>query len=225
MKKWICILAALALLAAFGCPAFAAEDTFVPSISYKDGPEIIDASMQEQTVGSCLVVTSLKAASEKTTDISQQARDLLLEVYEKISSGEMELPVDEGYVVRELVDLSWKQVACIEQEHGDAERLAQDGVTVRVRFEMGVDADDELVVLAYRDGAWEQVESVTVDEDGSVTCEFSHFCPVAFCVDARQQVPPTGDLNAQSVMLWVLLMAASAMTLVVMLVDRRRNRR
>ncbi len=224
MKKLSSTVILLAILAMLACPAFAAEDTFVPSIGYKDGPEIADATMSEEVVFDCLIVTSLKAAEEKTTDISQEARDLLLDVYGKIGSGEMELPLEDGYVVRELVDLSWKQEGCM-QQHSHAQQLGQDGATVRVRFELGVDADDGLIVLAYRDGAWEQIESVTVQEDGSAICEFSHFCPVAFCVDTQPDVPPTGDLTAQSVLLWVMLMAVSMMTIVVMVLDRRRHRR
>lgn len=41
MKKVICLLIVLMLCLSMAAPAFAAEDDFVPSIGYKDGPKII----------------------------------------------------------------------------------------------------------------------------------------------------------------------------------------
>ena len=44
MKNCICLLVALMLCLSMAVPAFAAEDNFVPSIGYKDGPEIVKGS-------------------------------------------------------------------------------------------------------------------------------------------------------------------------------------
>ena len=85
MRK-ICALAlALLLLAALAVPCFAAENEFAPSVGYKDGPEIDKAETDKEEVTPCLVITSILQAKEKKTDISQPDRDLLLEVYEKLS--------------------------------------------------------------------------------------------------------------------------------------------
>lgn len=224
MKRVIVILLLLALCLSFLLPAFAAED-FVPSIGYKDGPQIIEAEMEAQDVLDCLIVTSLKGAEEKTTDISQEARDLLLEVYEKLKSGEMKLPAGEGFVVRELVDLSWKEEDCVEKEHTHEEDLKKEGVTVTVKLDLGVTVANELLVYSYHDGQWEQVKEVSINEDGSITCVFEHFCPVAFTVRQQGGGSQTGDLARQSLTLYGVLMVLSMAAIVVLIVRRKRHTR
>lgn len=223
MKKGIIAIALLAICLSLICPAFAAEDTFVPSISYKDGPEIIEAKLETDDVEACLVVTSLKGAAEKSTDISQEARDLLVEVYEKLNSGEMKLPTGEGFVIRELVDVSWKQVGCVEQEHTHEEDLKKEGVTVTIALDMGVDANTDILVYAYRDGKWEPIESAKNNGDGTVTCVFEHFCPVAFAVREQTGGSQTGDTARSSLVLWGVLMAVSMVAIVVLAVSRKKR--
>ena len=108
MRKIFAIGAVLLLLAVMSVPALGAEDDFVPSITYKDGPEIVEAEQNEEDVTHCMVVTSILEAKKKETDITQPDRDLLLEVYEQLVEDSMELPVDDDLVVRELVDVSFR---------------------------------------------------------------------------------------------------------------------
>ena len=225
MKKGITAIALLALCLSLICPALATEDTFVPSISYKDGPEIIEAEQKEEAVKPCLVVTSLKAAVEKSTDISQENRDLLMEAYEKLNSGEVKLPGSEGYVIRELVDISWKQVGCVEEKHTHEDDLNVEGVTVTIELEMGIDANTDLLVYSYHDGQWEPVKVAQNNGDGTITCVFEHFCPVAFCVKTNQDNDQTGDITAQSMLLWIALMVVSATTIAVLSYNRRKYAR
>ena len=127
MRKVICLIAVLLMCLTLVLPAAAAGDTFVPSISYKDGPEITEAKQGHEDVGGCVVVTSLKEAKEKTTDIGQDDRDLLWDVYNKLSDGTMELELDsKKYVVRELVDISFKEQACVLVPHGHEEVLKKE---------------------------------------------------------------------------------------------------
>lgn len=225
MKKMICLIAVLAIACTLFMPAFAAEGSFVPSISYKDGPEITAATMGDDDVASCLVVTSLKAATEKTTDISQEARDLLLDVYGKLVSGQMKLPMEEDYTIRELVDVSWKQSACVENPHSHAADLNVDGTSVTVSFALRAGSTDELKVFAYRNGQWDAVESVKIDEEGNVICVFEHFCPVAFCVKTEKGTDSTGDISSRNLLLWMVLLAVSMSTIVVMSANRRKHMR
>ena len=225
MKKVIVFLLLLALCLSFLLPAFAAENTFVPSISYKDGPEIKDAEMEFQDVADCLVVTSLKAAAEKTTDLSQEARDLLLAIYEKLASGEMTLPLEEGYVIRELVDVSWKQTACVDEKHTHEEDLKKEDVAVTIKLEVGIDANTDIVVLAYRNGQWEPIESAKNNGDGTVTCVFEHFCPVVFAVRQQTGGSETGDPAGRNLVLWGVLMAVSMAAVVVLTVNRKKHTR
>lgn len=225
MKKGIVVIALLAICMSLVCPAFAAEDTFVPSIGYKDGPEIIDAELETEDVEACLVVTSLKGAAEKTTDISQAARDQLLQVYEKLNSGEVKLPGADGYVIRELVDVSWKQIGCVEEKHTHEDDLEKEGVVVDIDLEMGIDANTDILVYAYRDGQWALIESAKNNGDGTVTCVFEHFCPVAFAVREQTGGSQTGDTARGSLILWGVLMAVSLVAIIVLAIRRKKHTR
>lgn len=205
MKKTIACLLALMLCLALSLPVSAAQTDFVPSVTYKDGPEIKDAELSGEGVGDCLVVTSIREAKEKTTDIHQEDRDLLLEVYKEITNGNMELPLEEDYVVLELVDVSFAANGCVEPDHPHEEDLAKEGTTLEVDFSLNVDPGVKVVVLVYLDGEWIPVETVN-NGDGTVTCTFEDICPVAFAVpdDTRLDPPKTGDTS--NIGLWVAVM-------------------
>lgn len=222
MKKMICLLTALLLCVMVVSPAYAAEE-FVPSISYKDEPEMDEAEMNGEDVLDCLVVTSIQEALEGTTDIPEDALELLLQVYEELLSGEMELPVDEdGYVILDLADVSWLP-DCTE-EHDHEEWLENFGTTLDITFDLGIAIEDEVLVFVFVDGEWVEVETIN-NGDGTVTCIFEEICPVAFTVREGEEVapPPTGDLAIGQLMLWGGLMAVSALTLVFVLVMRRKE--
>lgn len=239
MKKLISVMVLLAFCLVLACPAFAADDTFVPSISYKDGPEIIDGEMNEEDVGPCLVVTSIKGAAEKTTDIYQEDRDLLLSVYEQLDNGTMTLPLEGAgsmartggstkkyYVIRELVDVSFMKTTCQEAEHGHKQWLAQDNTTITIKFDLGVTADTKVHVLTYIDGKWDFIKSVTNNGDGTLTCVFDDICPVAFCVETESRDPSqTGDVDREKLILWFVLMAVSTAAIVVLAANRRKHSR
>ena len=226
MRRIACLLLALMMCMMVAMPVFAATDTFVPSISYKDGPDVEDATMGDEDVTDCIVVTSLKEAKEKTTDIGQDDRDLLWDVYNKLSKGTMELKVDsKKYVVRELVDVSFRKITCHEDEHTHDPELEQPEVTATVKFDLGVPKNIKVRVFTYNDGVWNEVKDVTNNGDGTVTCVFDHFCPVAFCVEvnAVAESPKTGDQIA-AMILWVVLLIVSAVALVVLLVLRKKKK-
>ena len=157
MKKWICFALVLLLCMTLLLPAMAAEN-FVPSIEYKDGPEIEDAVMDGEDMAQCLVVTSILKAREKSTDIYQQDRDILLGVYDALCDGGMKLPLEESYVIRELVDVSFRKTPCIQGEHAHKEKLAEEKVTLSVKFDLGIKKDDKLFVLVYIDGKWVAID-------------------------------------------------------------------
>lgn len=200
---------------------------FVPSISYKDGPGIEDATMGGQGVEECVVVTTIAQAKDKSTDISQEDRDLLLEVYEKLQDGTMTLPLEGDYVVRELVDVSFEYDDCRQiEEHGHKdENLKQEGVTLTVTFDMNVGTFDEIIVLVYVDGEWVQVKNVKNNGDGTVTCIFEDVCPVAFVVENNGSTgnPTTGDAAGNQLVYVIALLCLSAVGIVALVVTKARK--
>lgn len=218
MKKMLSVILAVALCIALAVPAFAA--TFVPSISYKLAPAVTGAMLGNLEIKSCVVVTSIVDAQNKTTDIPQETRDLLLSVYDQLNKGTMKLPIEGEYVIRDLVDVSFTN-ACIAAKDGHDTELAKEGVTIKVTFDLGIAANEEIAVLAYNDGKWAEVVSTKNNGDGTVTCEFEHFCPVAFVnLEENSTIVPTGD-NAH-LGLWFGLMVASVAVLAVVVTNRRK---
>lgn len=223
MKKIICLATTLVLLASMGLSVLAATG-FVPSITYKDGPKMIWAKFGEDDVSDCVVVTSIKQATEKTTDITQAERDHLLGVYDKLKNGTMTLPIDEDYVIRELVDVNFKYEACRQKPdtHGDKlKELNETDKTLTVKFNLGVSAGTEVIVMTEGNGQWEKVKKVVNNGDGTVTVEFEHLCPVVFAVKESQSgttPPQTGDESGKYLPLWIGTMALSGVALAVLVV-------
>lgn len=214
------------------------QDSFVPSITYKDGVEIQDVTISQlpgaseafaEGIDQCVVVTSIAQAKDKSTDISQEDRDLLLDVYAKLEDGSMVLPLKGENVIKELVDVSFEYEDCrlLEDHNHKDEILAQEGVTLTVGFNMGLKQDAPLVVLTYVNGEWVQVEKTEIGADGVVTCVFEDICPVAFVLmeeaaEAEEtEAPWTGDV----IMKWVVVMAVCAVGIVVVLVLMKKQRK
>ena len=281
MRKVICLFCVLAALLVWSSPVFATGSSMVPSITYKETPpviavelkipqEVLDAAelspeLKEKIengdedfkyVNGCLVITSVLQAEEKKTDISQEARDVLLEVYESLSEGAMiyledllnqmdvSAPIDEttptnggttpsdgetdpydaeekkNYVVLQLVDISFQQLACKECGHLHEEALELEGVEISAKVELGVSPDAEVKAVCFKNDKWNPVKSVVNNGDGTVTCVFEHFCPVAFCVEAAvEEQPPVEADNAN--LWWVVLVVCVAFFL--FLIARRRK--
>lgn len=259
MKKIVSILAVLLLCAALTVPAFATQEA-TPSVKNDLAPEvvpvedpegnpaagvIIDADVVIDYVyyAPCLVVTPVYEAEESKL-IPDHSEDLLLEVYEKLSSGEMTIPYEKfnagldasKMVVRDLFDVSF---LC--EEHPDM--LEPVGVQFQITFKLGVDADEDVYVMTYKNGEWNPVVSTVNNGDGTVTCVFEDFCPVAFCVEVDDETPgddgtgddgtgddgtgdspvtppvQTGDQTSEQLLLWgsvavVCLIALAVLTVV-----------
>lgn len=222
MRKVLCLLVMALLCVACVAPAMAAEGEFVPSISYKDSPDLDEGILNDDNITDCLVISSIMDAREKTTDITQEARDLLLDVYRQLSDGSMTLPLENDYVIRELVDVSFKQKNCIEPDHLHEDELEKPGVTIEVTFDLDVDKDTKVTVMHYHDGEWIPVISSVNNGDGTITCVFEHFCPVVFCVDKDREPSQTGDTMGRSLVLWIVLMIASMVAVCTLLLQRRK---
>ena len=215
MKKIITILLALilSLTAAFGASA----TEFVPSISYKDGPEIIEATLKGEEVSSCLIVTTIKEASEKSTDITEEERAKLLEVYSKLERGEMKLPLKNKYTVLELLDLSFMYEGCRENpDHKGKEALLNGGAALSVNFDLNVNANDNLKVLVCVNDEWKPVESVKINEDGTVTVSFTEICPVAFVIEEAADTP-VQDNNIGTIIA-IVTAAVAAVTSIILFI-------
>ena len=221
MKKIMSIVMALVLLCAMVCTVSAAQDDFVPSISYKDAPlvvpvkdgqgnnaygRIIGANGQviDYFYEDCLLITPVSQV-EQSEKIPEDAAALLLDVYKK------------------LVDATWM---CAEL--GDAvdhEALVEpEGVVFEITFDLGVAAGTNVVVMTYKENQWAPIVSTKNNGDGTVTCTFEKLCPVVFAVPTST-TPPSHTGDNSNLVLWGVLMGVSAVVLVALVVVASRKRK
>lgn len=240
MKKIVCFITTLLILASITCPALATEE-FVPSISYKGAPEIMTIKDEDgkDAIGvirdetgaiidyvyeGCLWMTPVaKAATDPK--IPEKAREELLSVYDALQNGTMKLPYGDNVkaeymVIRDLFDLSWLCTT-----HGCAEKVEPVGVVLELTFNLGVKADDTLVVMTYKNNAWGEIVKVVNNGDGTVTCTFEHLCPVSVSIMDRNagNPDPTGDVYNGELYMWIALMTVSAVAIVLVVATKRRQ--
>lgn len=219
MRRIMCLLCAVIACLSLACPAFAAAESFVPSITYKDGPSIEEAKMDEENTSGCLVVTSIETA-QKNADNATEAEKELLEVYEQLENGSMKLPLSGDYVIRDLVSVTFDQLDCIGTNHDHEEWLAEEGNCVVLSFDMGVDKYTDVEVLIYKDGQWIPAESVVNNGNGTITCTLEDIGIIAFCVEDISDAPQTGD---SGMLLWVVILVMAAAAVVVLVILRRKD--
>lgn len=249
MKKILSIvLAALVMVAPFTV-AVSAEN-FVPSISYKPAPMLVgeldddgrtvigvvtdaDGNAVSTEYHECIVITPVSEA-EESEDIPEEAADLLLSVYSEIAGKDFKLSslsealnkkvesdIGEGknaddLIVKDLFDVT---VLCDELK----ESLAPIGNTLTLTFKVSVEKDVPVYVMTYKNGQWAPIVNVVNNNDGTISCTFEDFCPVAFFVPASTEVnpPQTGD-NTETI-IWAVVMI-SAISLIVALVAVNRKK-
>lgn len=238
MKKVVICIAVLAMVLSLCVPAMAAD--FMPSVNNKPAPEIVPVpeggSGGKPTIGvirdendkiigyvyeDCLVVTPVSEV-DQSKDIPEDAKQLLKDIYDKLTNGGMTLPYEEvnpnlnpgNMVIRDLFDASW---LC-----GDhPELLSKPGNTLELTFKLGVAPGVEVVTMTYINGKWVPVVSTVNNGDGTVTCVFDEICPIAFSVRTDvTESEKTGDISS---LLWVIIALVALAALVVVTVIYRRN--
>lgn len=236
MKKIIAIVVALMLCAAMVMPAAAAGNEFTPSVSNKPAPEIVpvvdpdgnpaigvlcdgDGQIIDYVYEDCLIITPVSEA-KTSTEIPDYAEKVLLDVYGKLTSGEMTIPYEKhdsklntgNMVIRDLFDATF-----ICTEHPDM--LEPQGVTLRIIFDLNVAKDVEVYTMTYKNNEWNPIVSTVNNGDGTVTCTFEKLCPVEFSVKTAEEPPvQTGDDSGKDLLLWGSVAAVALVAIVVLAV-------
>ncbi len=248
MKKLLTLVMAILMVLAITISATAA--TFVPSIENKGAPEliVIDQLNGKDVVGfitnsdgekvttefiDCFIITSI-AEAETSTEIPEEAKDILLKVYGELLEGdklseacpELNDIVKEKWdkdknaddlVVKDLFDISGECTDIKEHLNGDN--------ILELTFKVGVDADTFITAMVYVDGKWVPVIDCINNGDGTVTVQFDKICPVAFLVpgtttNSSTVSPATSDVSG--VILWGSVMFVSLAAVVAIVIYRRR---
>lgn len=231
MKRALCFLTALLLCVSLAVPAFAAEDGFVPSITYKPNPEIIPVIGEdgEEYIGvirnsegeiaayidhGCLRITPIAHVWDEEVEVPKDIEELLLFVYEKLNDGSMEIPYEKhaadldaaNMVIRDLFDVRW---AC--EEH--RAMLEENGNVLEIAFDLGVVADAQIFVMTFDEAAeeWDPIMKTVNNGDGTVTCTFEHLCVLEFSMLLTSAAAPADEAQESANTLpWIIALLLSA---------------
>ena len=245
MKKIICLMTVMLLCASLVVPAFAAEDDFVPSITYKPNPEIVPVEGEdgEEYIGvirnkegeildyvdhGCLMVTPIADVWDEEIEVSDNVEELLLFVYNGLGDGSLNIPYEElevadldvdNMVIRDLFDARW-----ICEEHG--KMVEAEGVTFEITFDLGVVADAQIYVMTYDEDTkeWSPIVKTVNNGDGTVTCTFEHLCAVAFSMPIAATNVPSDEVPTHNVLLWFIVLLLAVVGVVVILVTKNKKK-
>jgi hypothetical protein len=224
-------------------PVAAAENEFTPSVTHKPAPEIVpvidpdgnpaigvmlddDGQIISYVYKECLIITPVSEANT-STEIPETSREVLLDVYGKLTSGKMTIPYEKhdsklntsNMVIRDLYDATF---VC--NEH--PKMLEPEGVVFRITFDINVAKDVDVYTMTYKDNEWNPIVSTVNNGDGTVTCIFEKLCPVEFSVQTADEPPvQTGDDAANDLILWGCVAAVALVAIVVLTVVSFRGKK
>lgn len=244
MKKFVCMLLALAVCLTLVAPVFA-EDSFVPSITYKPEPEIIpvvDENGEEHTgiiirnedgevVGyvdeGCLAITPVAHIWDNEEEVPAVVEKLLRFVYEGLNSGELNIPYEKhgedldasNMVVRDLFDARFYCEEC-------PEMLEPKGIVMELTFDLGVVPEAQIYAQSYDEatGEWSPVVKTVNNGDGTVTCTFEHLCAIAFSMAVAPTQAPVEEPEAPNTWLWLLVLIAAVVLIVVFVIGKNKKK-
>ena len=248
MKKILSLVIVLALCLSVAAPAFAAENEFVPSITYKPNPEIVpvEGPDGEEYIGvirdksgaiidyvshGCLKITPIADVWDEEVDVPAEIEKLLLMVYEALNDGSMEIPYEKheaeldpaNMVIRDLFDARW---VC--EEH--RKMIEEAGITFEIIFDLGVVADAQIFVMTYDEAGneWSPIVSTVNNGDGTVTCTFEHLCAVEFSMPVAASSAPTDSAasnanGGNSVLPWIIVLIVAILVVVIVLVSKKKK--
>ena len=245
MKKIICLLTVLVLCMSLVVPAFAAENEFVPSITYKPNPEIVPVEGEdgEEQIGvirdeegniidyvghGCLMITPIAYVWDEEIEVAPDVERLLTFLYEELSTNKMEIPYEKheanldpaNMVIRDLFDARW---VC--EEH--RKMIEDEGITFEITFDLGVVADAEIFVMTYDEAAneWSPIVKTVNNGDGTVTCTFEHLCGIEFSMPVAASSVPTETVQPAANMLpWYILLILAIVAFVIILIAKKKKK-
>lgn len=251
MKKIMSMLMVLVMCFGIVATASAAEDEFVPSITYKAEPEIVpvegpdgeayigiiknaEGEILDYVGHGCILLTPIAHIWDEEIQVPADVERLLRFVYEELNEGDMEIPYEkheadlnpDNMVIRDLFDARW---LC--EEH--RAMIEQPGVVLEITFELDVDPDVELFVTTYDEEAdeWEPIVKTENNGDGTVTCTFEHLCAIEFSVEIEPgaRLEPQGQTEEPCSLLWLwillLVLVVVAIVVVIYVHNKKKNKK
>ena len=244
MRKVICLMTVLLLCVSLVMPAFAQEDEFVPSITYKPEPEIVpvqgedgkeyigvirnaEGEIIDYVEAGCLRIVPVAHLWDEEIEVPEDVENLLRFVYQGLIDRSIEIPyaelqaelADSNMVIRDLFDARW---GC--EEH--PEMVAPEGIVLEITFDLGVMENAEIFVTTYDEAtkAWTGIVKTVNNGDGTVTCTFEHLCAIAFSMGiAKAPAPVEEPTGMMGILPWIILLVIAVVAVVVILVSKKKK--
>jgi len=244
MRRIISLLIVLVLCLSLAAPAFATENGFVPSITYKPEPEIIpvkdekgedaigvirneDGEVVDYVYHGCFRITPIAHVWDEEIEVPDYIEELLIYVYEGLNDGS--LPIDyekfnanlnpADMVIRDLFDIRWY---C--DEHRAL--LEQKGNTLDIIFDLGVVSEAQIFVASFDENTkdWTPIVKTVNNGDGTVTCTFDHFCAMSFSMPLAGTTVPVDDAEPAFPWIWIIILVLAVVTFVVIVVIKNKKK-
>ena len=244
MKKLFSLALVLLLCVSMVFPVFAAEDNFVPSITYKPNPELVpvvgedgkeyigiirdaDGNVVSYVSAGCLRITPIAHLWDEEEQVPDVIRNLLQFVYDSLNSGDMEIPYEKhnaglepsNMVIRDLFDARW---SC--EDH--PKMLEPEGVVLELTFDLGVVADAQIFTQTYDEAMddWEPIVGTVNNGDGTVTCIFEHLCAIEFSMPLTPVTAPVEVEKTVNLLPWIILLIVAALMLFFFIVYKKKKK-
>ena len=244
MRKIFCLFIALVVCLSVAAPVLAADNNFVPSITYKPDPEIVTVQNEkgEEAIGvirndkgeivdyvdhGCLLITPIAHVWDPEETVPEEVEKLLTFVYEGLNDSSLAIPYDifnanldaANMVIRDLFDARW---TC--EEHYAL--LAQEGVTFEITFDLGVVAEAEIYVATFDEATktWEPIVKTVNNGDGTVTCTFEHLCAVSFSMPLAGTSAPVNEADSANLLPAIVILALAVIGVIVVVIVKNNKK-
>ncbi len=236
MKKVLVLCLTVVMIATMCVTAFA-KGMFVKSPSKNEAPVIEKVEKEDDDCTADLVITPFGDRDK----LPEEKKDILETIYDAIVNIDKDdNKNDAGDVLNEVVVTVKKEIKEIIKQVAQEKKIEEKVIAVSDLFDVtehGCDGNHEdhkgftvklkaqtlknfISLLHYENGHWEIVKDVTVNKDGTITFKGETTGSYAVLVDSSKLPSDTGDNS--SIALWVMLLSASALAIVLVVLNKKR---
>lgn len=117
-----------------------------------------------------------QVAEQLTKQLTEQGVDAA-EVESAVAAATAAVESNIAAVVDNAIVTALFDVSILSDELN--EHLDVEGNTIDLTFTADIPEDHNVIVLVHKENKWQTIDNVVVNGDGTITCTFEHFCPVA----------------------------------------------
>jgi len=215
MKKVVAIVLAVIMVASLSLIVFAGPGSFVKSPSLNGAPELMDGSRLPEGCDGYLLVTPY--AKRKT--LPEETKKMLESAYDQIvATKDLTTLSTELAKLAQSLNIPGEQLAVSDLFDVSVFGCTKHEYHFNYYIRLKADTFKNFVGLMHLNGdTWELVKDAKLEENGKVlTFTAKNLSPFAVVVDTDPTTDPTPTGDNTQMILYVFIMAASAVAIVVL---------